>query len=298
MIYLLHISDLHLVADPQWNNMKNAILNSVQETLRNVPLGQKLLVITGDFHNFSQDNFEYAEEFIPSLADVMEIDLAKDVFVIPGNHDVSNHMPEEIDREALLNLIKSKPEKLYQGKRLENLLACYKSYAEFVKKIGVYKETDGLKPVSSHVRTWRDKLHLLHLNTTLIADGSEKNRQMTDTRSATSQEIRDQLRRGNLPCIAIGHNSFYDLEERQRNELAGLFLQEGISAYLCGDRHQKNHKREEKKIILGEDVTIPNVVAYRASADERDTYSDFGMIWHMWDENSGKIQMKFMRWDP
>ena len=62
MIYLLHISDLHLVADPQWNNMKNAILNSVQETLRNVPLGQKLLVITGDFHNFSQDNFEYAEE--------------------------------------------------------------------------------------------------------------------------------------------------------------------------------------------------------------------------------------------
>ena len=298
MIYLLHISDLHLVADPQWNNMKNAILNSVQETLRNVPLGQKLLVITGDFHNFSQDNFEYAEEFIPSLADVMEIDLAKDVFVIPGNHDVSNHMPEEIDREALLNLIKSKPEKLYQGKRLENLLACYKSYAEFVKKIGVYKETDGLTPVSSHVRTWRDKLHLLHLNTTLIADGSEKNRQMTDTRSATSQEIRDQLRRGNLPCIAIGHNSFYDLEERQRNELAGLFLQEGISAYLCGDRHQKNHKREEKKIILGEDVTIPNVVAYRASADERDTYSDFGMIWHMWDENSGKIQMKFMRWDP
>ncbi len=54
MIYLLHISDLHLVTDPQWNNMKNAILYSVREKLKAVSRGQKLLVITGDFLIFVQ----------------------------------------------------------------------------------------------------------------------------------------------------------------------------------------------------------------------------------------------------
>ena len=83
MIYLLHISDLHLVADPRWYNMKNAILESVRETLREVPLGEKLLVITGDFHNFIQNNFVHAEEFVLSLVKAMGIDLEKDVFVIP-----------------------------------------------------------------------------------------------------------------------------------------------------------------------------------------------------------------------
>lgn len=54
MIYLLHISDLHLVTDPQWNNMKNVILYSVREKLKAVSRGQKLLVITGDFLIFVQ----------------------------------------------------------------------------------------------------------------------------------------------------------------------------------------------------------------------------------------------------
>ena len=117
--------------------MKNAILESVRETLREVPLGEKLLVITGDFHNFIQDNFVYAEEFVLSLVKAMGIDLEKDVFVIPGNHDVSNNIPGEVDREALLDFIKRNPEKLYQNNRIDKLLECYKGYEECVKKIGI-----------------------------------------------------------------------------------------------------------------------------------------------------------------
>lgn len=58
MIYLLHISDLHLVVNPLWNNMKEAICRAVSKQLQNVPQGQKLLVITGDFHNFVDYNFD------------------------------------------------------------------------------------------------------------------------------------------------------------------------------------------------------------------------------------------------
>lgn len=70
-----------------------------------------------------------------------------------------------------------------------------------------------------------------------------------------------------------------------------MFLQEYISAYLCGDRHQRNSVREENRIVLGKalsTVTIPNIVSYKSSTDEGDTYSDFGMIWHIWDEKTGQ----------
>ena len=90
LTYLLHISDLHLVVDPQWNNMKNAILYSVRKTLKNVSRGHKLLVITGDFHNFVQNNYDQAIQFLLQLFDAMDIEPDKDVFVVPGNHDVSN----------------------------------------------------------------------------------------------------------------------------------------------------------------------------------------------------------------
>ncbi len=299
MLYLLHISDLHLVVDPLWNNMENAILSAVQEKLRGIPKGQKMLVITGDFHNFVENHFQQAETFLPKLFDAMGIDPALDVFVIPGNHDISKDIPKEIDREVLIEAIKSNPNLLHT--RMEKFLACYDGYLKLVKGLNIYKSDCGTRPVEVHVRTWRQKLKLLHLNTTLVADGKAKEEQMADTFTATSDSIRQELADGNLPCIAIGHNSFFDLLKDQRESLAGMYWQANISAYLCGDRHQKNSDREKKLIILkgcSSSVTIPNIVSYRTSADENDTYSDFGMIWNIWEEDTGRVRLEYMKWDP
>ncbi len=299
MIYLLHISDLHLVTDPQWNNMKNAILFSVREKLRHISRGQKLLVITGDFHNFVENNYIQAEQFLPQLFEAMGIEPDKDVFVIPGNHDISIPDSEKGERSITLQAINSDPKLLQTG--INKLLSYYGNYTEFVQKLNIYPADCGKLPAHVHVRTWRNKLHLLHLNTTLIAGGGVKNGQMTDTLTATSDQIRNQLRSNNLPCIAIGHNSYFDLLHNQRIELSAMFLQENISAYLCGDRHQRNCEKEENRITLSNrisSVTIPNIVSYRSSSDENDTYSDFGMIWQLWDENTGRVNLEYMKWDP
>ena len=63
---------------------------------------------------------------------------------------------------------------------------------------------------------------------------------MVDTLAATSDGIRSQLNLGNLPRIAIGHNSYFDLLRDHQNQLSAMFRQEYISAYLCGDKHQRN----------------------------------------------------------
>jgi len=298
LTYLLHISDLHLVVDPQWNNMKNAILYSVRKTLKNVSRGHKLLVITGDFHNFVQNNYDQAIQFLLQLFDAMDIEPDKDVFVVPGNHDVSNKKTGS-DRPLYIQAIKSKPEMLQSG--MDKLLGYYDDYIKFVKTINIYPENCDSLPVTVHVRTWRNKINILHLNTVLIADGSIKNEQITDTTAATSDDIRKQLRYENLPCIVIGHNSFFDLMASQQTILSAMFFQENISAYLCGDRHVKNVNRAETRIVLRNkisSVAIPNIVSYRSSTDENDTYSDFGMIWQLWDEDTNHVSLEFFKWDP
>ncbi len=298
MIYLLHISDLHLVANPLWNNMKHAILNSVRKKVQNVPVGEKLLVITGDLHNFVENNYDRAAEFLPQLFKEMGIEAEQDVFVIPGNHDVTNSIPEEIDRKIIIQAVKNKPELLHG--QVEKLVSCYDSYIKFVKSISIYEDNCNKLPVQVHVRTWRDKLHILHLNTALVSEGGEQEEQLTDVDTATSDGIRNKLEIGGLPCIALGHHSFFDLADGQQEMLSGMFQQENISAYLCGDRHQRNKTREENFIPLSfgiSSILIPQIVSYRTSADEKDQYSDFGMIWHNWDEKTGHVELEFMKWD-
>lgn len=298
MTYFLHISDLHLVVDPEWNNMKNAILYSVRKKLNNVPRGNKLLIITGDFHNFVQNNYDQANQFLIQLFKAMDIEPDKDVFVVPGNHDITNKITGN-DRSVYIQAIRSKPEMLQSI--IDKLLLYYDDYIKFVKTINIYPEKCDILPVSVHVRTWRNKINFLHLNTVLIADGSIKNDQMTDTITATSDDIRKQLRYNDLPCIAIGHNSVFDLLASQQTILSALFFQENISAYLCGDRHIKNLNRTENNIVLSNkisSVSIPNIVSYRSSVDENDTYSDFGMIWQLWNEHTNHVSLEFFKWDP
>ena len=58
MIKILHISDLHFYKDAQTYNMQNILIGEVQQAFQGLASGQKLLVITGDFHNFTENNLE------------------------------------------------------------------------------------------------------------------------------------------------------------------------------------------------------------------------------------------------
>lgn len=66
MVKILHLSDLHFCRDAQASNMKNIILDEAR-TVHDLPLGEKLLIITGDFHNFWASNYSEAEKFIKSF---------------------------------------------------------------------------------------------------------------------------------------------------------------------------------------------------------------------------------------
>ena len=85
MISILHISDLHIVEGAEWNNMRAAFFNEVYKKVHNLHDGEKLVIITGDFHNFSDDTYQKAEEFLKALFEKMEIDPAQDACMVRIN---------------------------------------------------------------------------------------------------------------------------------------------------------------------------------------------------------------------
>lgn len=311
MVKILHISDLHFVKDAASYNMRGVLLREAEEKVGRLPQGEKLLIITGDFHNYITRDYDDAVQYLSQLFAAMDIDPSQDVFLIPGNHDVANDemlaaLLDSTDLDwrrrkgAAVKMLQT-GEWSYLDWRLEAFLP----YCQFTKRLGVYPGdpadlTDTI-PAQVHVRRWRDKLNILHLNTTLIADGATKDNQLVDINKAASPELWDAWFREDLPALAIGHNSFFDLEKTQRDMLKGIFAQRNVSAYLCGDTHLVEMNDEEQVIAIdsgakGNRQSIPNIVCAKSVADMTDHYSDFGYYWHEWNEDTGYVTLEFRRW--
>ena len=305
-ISILHLSDLHMIGSPNGNNMKRAIWDFAKEHFAKLPKESKLLVLTGDFHNFTDTDYKSAD-FISTLCEKMGIELSEDVFVVPGNHDVDRASTGDTFRKLAIRAVRGNPPELNTDGQARNdymtkFLSFYEGYQAFVKELGIYSDDDmkQKKPVSVHVRTWRNRLHLLHLNTALIADGNNpdgsRKKQMTDTLSVTTDEIQEQIEAGGLPCIALGHNNLYDMYETQWQEgIRGAFR--NVSAYLCGDRHETDIEPRERTFWLGSNSTIPNLCAPRGSADNTDKESQLGLLLHEWDMDTSKAKWTLYTWN-
>lgn len=296
MIKILQLSDLHIVCDADWNNLSKLLLKTARDNFSSLGADKKLLIITGDFHFYNESDYDKSIEFIEQMIDAMGIDKKHDVFLIPGNHDVcpAKEKRELIQQNSVVKEVKSDITLLQDDDYIGLLLERFDKYSEFCEKLGIYP--DKTTPASVHIRTWRNKLDIIHMNTCIVADGKEKQNQLLDTKAITALDGNEKI-----PCIALGHNSFYDLHEEIRNQISAAFYRMNVKAYLCGDRHKLENNRDNQYIWLqsgyGDRRTIPNIVCCRSSADVKDDYSDIGCMIHNWDEESGKVNLEILKWE-
>lgn len=313
MITILHISDLHFVNNAASYNTEEILIREANLRVKDIPLGKKLLIVTGDFHNFSDDNYDRAKDFLKRLVSKMGIKIDQDVFVVPGNHDVGNKnvlqpllSPDDKDwsnhQDSCLRTLKTGEE---DNRYIPERLHMFRPYTNLVHDIGIYNSTndDYDYPASTHIRCWRDKLNILHLNTALVADGKQKDNQKTDIDTAANSKTWEPYNSEKIPAIAIGHNSFYDLNKDDQLSLASTFDLYNVSAYLCGDTHKREYDpvREIIRIRSGQKTTdewIPNLVAARSIADGKDNYSEVGYCWHQWCEESDIVEIEYRKWTP
>lgn len=297
MVKILQISDLHIVNDVDGNNFKTLLLSTAGEEFSTLPQGNKLLIIAGDFHFYNETDYQKSINLIKELSERMRLDLASDVFLIPGNHDLSSpsNKMEAKQQVCVVNAVKHQISLLQDEDYINLLLKRFEKYSKFCNELGVYSDIN--LPATVHLRTWRNKLNIIHLNTCLVADGKEKNNQLLDTKSLSTLKITNSL-----PSLVVGHNSFFDLEEKDiQNKISFNFINLNVKAYLCGDKHKTENNRYQQTIKLStgfsDTFTIPNIVCCRTSADIDDTFSDFGCIIHTWDEDSGFVELNVLKWD-
>lgn len=314
MIKILHISDLHLVSDASGDGMMDVLLREVEEEFKSIPLGQKLLIVSGDFHNFNEKNYTKAAEFLRTLAkDKMGIEMGQDVFVVPGNHDVANpELLRKLKPQNILDLFQDdiirhledeKPEP-ERARYLELRRRAFEPYCKFVKELGIYEAKASDLPARVHVRCWRGQLNLLHLNTALVSDKNQGKKQMADIDEALRSETWKDVD-SERPTLALGHHHFFDLIEEagkkhlmHRSALKGTFDQHNISAYLCGDRHKRDYDEDRMNIHLGsqEDPrhrVIPVICSLKGADDNTDDYSDIGYCIHCWDTSTNQVTVCF-----
>lgn len=298
MVHIVHLSDFHFYNHSNWDNMKRCLLRVLKEKAELSPENETLLVITGDFHNFGKD-YDEAKKFLDQLVKAMNLDITQDVFVVPGNHDKVYSDDEKIKASQTLAIkaVQSDFGELENKHTIEFLLDPFSSYDAFCKELKIYDENSA--PSAVHIRTWNNKLNIIHLNTALVADGKIKENQLFDIKTLTSDEFVNSIP-DEYPAIAIGHNDFYDLHDRIMVEATPVFKDKAVCAYLCGDKHRFLDQRIKKHISLGSrygDKRIPNIVCGKCTTDEQDTYSDFGFYIHCWDENTGWVDLEKYIWD-
>ena len=311
MIHILHLPDLHFVKNAASHNFQEVLQNEASEKVRNVPQGEKLLIVTGDFHNLEDADYRDAEQFLQKLASKMGLDIKQDVFLVPGDQDVGADAaleplltPEDMNwkyhQASCLELLKT-GNKSYVKERIKERLQVFRPYSNLMRQICIYEPSvDEDLPAGSHVRCWRGKLNILHLNTALIAGGMETDRQMADVDTAAAPNTWEPYYDEKIPSIAIGHNSFYDLKEDQRSDLAGTFALRNVSAYLAGDMCCAEQRPEFQMIRMeagsrqGEE--IPNLVADKSVSDNNGALTEYGFCWHQWDETDDKVTVEFHKW--
>lgn len=201
----------------------------------------------------------------------------KDVFLIPGNHDVQvlstrNNAIKTIIQE------KNNPEKYKDY--LKDLKVAFSSYSKFVKKFYGEEVADERvsKPDEVICQIWDDKLNIILLNTALISDKDKEHGEIIDIRALSEIIVNKEL-----PTLVLAHHDFHNICDAQKDRMRILFENFGVRAYLCGDVH----KEKVNFIVKYDDIShkIPCIICGKSVVQLMDDYSDVGIVYYTWKDN-------------
>lgn len=273
MIRWLHISDLHIKNKADWRNFQKELESKC------LSVGKiDLVIATGDFHDFSEGcDFSLAKEFLQNLINSLGLDIKKDLFVIPGNHD---GVTEIEDKKLYISAVRSNPMDCNQI-WIDKLFEMFVDYERFVKDLVPDYPVE--HPAKVHNRVWNNEINFIHCNTSIGADGANKDNQLLDIDGLASATFYSDK-----PNIILAHNSFFDLNTELQKRVKDIIRNNSVCAYLCGDKHIKGID-----YIVYEDKQrkqIPCVVSYKSAPAAADNYSTFGIIIGEWEESIAKLR--------
>lgn len=287
MINWLQISDLHFTVetDARTNNFERLFLEFCKE---NTDIN--FVVVTGDFRHYETENYQHAKRFLQKVMATLNLNIERDLFIVPGNHDVNK------DRHINAKEISDNCAKL-NAEKVNDLLCDFSLYKKFASELipTVYGNDD---PTQVHVRTWENKINILHLNTCLISDGKRNHNEVFDINAVCSEVIFEKLS-NDCPTLIIGHHSLSDIQQDITNQLVQFSNQvKKVAAYLAGDRHIPNPYNCDYLLDRRFDTSVfPNIVTGKLIPTLTDNYSKIWFIKHCWNELENMVEQQHYEWN-
>lgn len=277
----LHISDLHVFPEADTTLM----LDDYRELAKII--SPEFLVVTGDFrHKRYKTDFSLARDYLELVTSIFGID-KKDIFFVPGNHDV-NYYDGRTD--AISDICLRSKEGDYNVYSKYLLSRGFSDYDNFVREF--YNSTDVTDsritdPSGVQCITWNNLINILLVNTALISDGEEHG-QILDINVLSQCKINFKL-----PSIMLGHHGIDCLYSCYSERVAGIIDRRKVSAYLHGDSHRyANHPISK---ISTPNSTIPSITCAKSAPQSGDSFSDIGVVYYEW-RNDDNTYVQAYRW--
>ena len=277
----LHISDLHVFAEADTILM----LDDYAELTK--VISPQFLVVTGDFrHKKYNTSFSGALEYLESLINIFHID-KKDVFLVPGNHDVNFYDGRINDIVDICQCSEKDDYNIYSKYQLRK---GFSEYCDFVNQFYFGSDvTDARTSDPSGVNSvvWNNLINIIFLNTALISDG-EEHKQIVDINALSKCKIDFSK-----PSILLGHHGIESLYPCHAERVIGIIDRWKISAYLHGDSHRYANQPISK--ISTPNNTIPGITCAKSAPQSGDSFSDIGVVYYEW-QNDDNIYVQAYRW--
>ena len=281
----LQISDLHI--------FDNTEINTIKAAYQRLPYKEqiKFIVVTGDLHQYQSD-YKMTITFLENLLDIFNL-RKTDIFIVPGNHDSGPcNLKDEIT-ESIENKV-DKDQDCYRKHFVKGrLVDCFDEYNEFIQDFyGKYASVMYPNPEQVSVLTWNDTINIIHLNTAINCNGDNSLKQIVDIYQLSN--FYEKLNK-NYPSIIIAHHPFDNIHKLHRDTLRRNITDWKVSAYLCGDLHQKNYIPIHTYTSSGSN--IPCIVCGKGAPENLDEYSDLGCVIYYKRRDSEKVTVYPFTWD-
>lgn len=283
----LQMSDLHIFESVDWLIMKEQYKRLAEKVRPN------FITITGDLKDFiEKENSDYSKtlSFLNDVLRIFDVD-KKDVFIIPGNHDVNDFFNREMNIEAI-KARKEKAENFFDDEKNDaKLYDAFKNYKTFIKNfygnsINDVNDQRVEDPEKVLCLKWQGKLNIILLNSALISNGVRDHDEIIDIKALG--KINEKIDK-KLPSIVLCHHNLQDIRASQRKRMIKLFEIYNVKACLCGDSHKLDIKYIDKFNL--DEINIPCIVCGKSAVEVDDKYSDVGIILYTW-KNDNNVYVK------
>ena len=249
MFKWLHVSDIHFnpsVDGFSSNELRDQLIPYVAQFAQSVPF--QAIFLTGDlrFGRTQKDDTPGVVgdvvEYIKKIAGAAKLDSESQIYMVPGNHDVSRSNP----RSATIDDVVRKYNGIH-GKFDDDTLKFLLANFLFYKKCeeALYGRTIIPNDSNPHYVSYAPDLNILHVNTAILAHKNGEEGSLLVGLEYLRRRLEEiQGACPNTPTIALGHHGLDMLEPREKWHVLDLFQRHGVKLYLCGHSHSTGSRAQ------------------------------------------------------